>query len=261
MATDTSLPPTSTLLPSATLTEDSAHNLQITIVYDNYPYQAGLRVAWGFSAYITYQNENILFDTGGSGTYLLANMASLDIFPEGIQHVVLSHEHSDHTGGLFSLLQAGADPIVYIPPSFSYRFKNLYEDRTQLVEVRPGLDITDWAYSLGEYYGPPPEQALVINTPAGVVIITGCAHPGVGELVMAAKQQFQKEIYLVMGGFHLVDANDGRINQIIEVFHAAGVQYVAPSHCTGDHAIDLFQDAFGERFIPVGVGAVITIDN
>jgi 7,8-dihydropterin-6-yl-methyl-4-(beta-D-ribofuranosyl)aminobenzene 5'-phosphate synthase len=249
------------VLPSATLTEENAHILQITIVYDNYPFQAGLVVAWGFSAFISYQNENILFDTGGSGSHLLANMDSLNILPEGIQHVVLSHEHSDHTGGLLSLLQAGADPNVYIPPSFSYRLKNLYGDQTQLIEIRPGLDITDWAYSLGEFFGPPPEQALVIDTPSGLVIITGCAHPGVDELVLAAKGQSQKEIYLVLGGFHLGDASDGRIKQIIEEFQQAGVQYVAPSHCTGDHAIDLFRNAYGERFIPVGVGAVISIED
>jgi 7,8-dihydropterin-6-yl-methyl-4-(beta-D-ribofuranosyl)aminobenzene 5'-phosphate synthase len=276
--TDTQPPPAPSLQPSGTATEASQIStpggspsvnlsgsgdqmLQITIVYDNYPYQAGLKSAWGFSAYITYNNENILFDTGGSGTYLLSNLNSLDISPSGIQNVVLSHEHNDHTAGLQALLQAGADPKLYIPPSFTPGFKSLYQDQTRMIEVEPKLEITSWAYSLGEIFGPPPEQALVIDTREGLVIITGCAHPGVDKLIVEAKKQYQKGIYLVLGGFHLGSASDLRINQVINKFQQSEVRYVAPCHCTGDHAIEMIRDALGDKFIPVGVGAVISIES
>ena len=260
--TPTDLPPTPTLtpLPSATATEEVKKMIQITLVYDNYPYEAGLDTAWGFSAYITYKDENILFDSGGSGSLLLANLAALNIPPKGIQNVVLSHEHNDHTGGLQSLLNAGADPTLYIPPSFSRGFKNLYRNQTQMIEVSPGMTIIEGIYSLGEMPGPPPEQGLVIDTPEGLVIITGCAHPGVDKMIQEAKRQYQKEIYLVLGGFHLGNASDSRINQIITVFQQAGVKHVAPCHCTGDRAIGMFRNAFGEDFIRVGVGAVVTIE-
>ena len=261
--TATPLPPTPTPspLPTATSTEEVKTMFRIIIVYDNYPYQSGLGTAWGFSAYITSQKENILFDSGGSGSLLLSNLAALKIEPGEIQNVVLSHEHNDHTGGLQSLLNAGADPILYIPPHFSTGFKNLYRNQTQLVEVKQGTGILEGIYSLGEMSGPPPEQGLVIDTSQGLVIITGCAHPGVDRMVLEAKRQYQKDIYLVLGGFHLGNASDSRINQIIKVFQDAGVKHVAPCHCTGDRAISMFRNAFGEDFIRVGVGAVISVEN
>lgn len=262
-ATATPLPPTPTPtpLPSATATEEVKEMIRITLVYDNYPYKAGLNTAWGFSAYITYKDVNILFDSGGSGPLLLANLAALKIPPSGIQNVVLSHEHSDHTGGLQALLNVGAHPNLYIPPSFSERLKALFRNQAKMIEVSPGMSIVEGIYSLGEMPGPPPEQGLVIDTAEGLVLIAGCAHPGVDKMVLEIKRQYQKEIYLVLGGFHLGSASDARINQTIKVFQQAGVKHVAPCHCTGDRAIGMFRNAFGEDFIRVGVGAVIAIES
>lgn len=261
--TSTAPPPTATSSPqpSVTTTEEAKPEemIRITIVYDNYPYKAGLGTAWGFSAYITYQDENILFDSGGSGSLLLSNLEALKIPPSEIQNLVLSHEHNDHTGGLQSLLNAGTDPKLYIPPSFSNGFKSSYRNQAQLIEVRPGTEILNNMISTGEMTGPPPEQGLVIDTAEGLVIITGCAHPGVDAMVRQAKSLSEKEIYLVLGGFHLGNATDARVNQIISEFQRLGVKHVAPCHCTGDRAIGMFRNAFGEDFIRVGVGAVITI--
>lgn len=263
-ATATVPPPTATdiPLPTATATEEvrPPEMIRITIVYDNYPYKTGLGTAWGFSAYITYKDENILFDSGGSGALLLSNLAALEIPPRGVQNVVLSHEHNDHTGGLQYLLSAGADPNLYIPPSFSAGIKNQFRTQTQMVEVSPGMGITEQIYTIGEMPGPPPEQGLVIETSEGLVIITGCAHPGIEKMVAEAKRQYQDDIYLVLGGFHLGNASDTRINQIITEFKDMGVKNVAPCHCTGDRAIGMFRNTFGENFIPVGVGAVISIE-
>lgn len=234
--------------------------MTITIVYDNYPYQAGLGTAWGFAAVVEYRGQQVLFDTGGSGSLLLSNLAALNFDPAEIQAVVLSHEHNDHTGGLQSLLNAGADPVIYIPPSFPASFKSQFGNRVRLVESRPGTQIGERIYTTGEMQGPPPEQALVIDTPDGLVVITGCAHPGVDKMILEAKHQYKEDIYLVLGGFHLGSASDARINSIIEEFKRLGVKYAAPCHCTGDHANGMFRNAFGEEFLQVGVGAVIELE-
>ena len=260
--TETPVPPTSTPLPpSATPTKEVVEMIRITLVYDNYPYKAGLGTEWGFSAYITYKDENILFDCGGSGALLLSNLDALGIKPREIQNVVLSHEHYDHTGGLQYLLSAGAEPNLYIPPSFSAGIKNQFRSQTHMVEVKPGMELAERIYTIGEMPGPPPEQGLVIDTPEGLILITGCAHPGVDRMVLEAKRQYEKEIYLVLGGFHLGNATDARINQIINLLKEEGVQNVAPCHCTGDRAIGMFRNAFGEDFIRVGVGAVISVES
>ncbi len=255
--------PVTEITQQATETEEarSQDMITITLVFDNYPYKPGLETAWGFSAFITYQEENVLFDTGAAGNLLLKNMAALDIKPAQIQNVVLSHEHNDHTGGMQSLVSAGANPKIYLPPSFSAEFKNYYSRQVKVVEVSPGMKIIERMYSIGEMQGPPPEQALVIDTTKGLVVITGCAHPGIEKIVLRAKQEFKEDIYLVLGGFHLGSASASQVNKIIKEFNRIGVKYVAPCHCTGDQAINKFRTAFGEDFIQVGVGKVIEIEN
>jgi 7,8-dihydropterin-6-yl-methyl-4-(beta-D-ribofuranosyl)aminobenzene 5'-phosphate synthase len=105
------------------------------------------------------------------------------------------------------------------------------------------------------------EHALVIITDHGVVVITGCAHPGIVDILRRAKTLTGKEILLVMGGFHLMHDYPASIRSVIAAFEALGVQYVAPSHCTGEEAIRPFKRAFRNRYIESGVGKIITIDD
>lgn len=110
----------------------------ITIVYDNHPFDERLKTAWGFAALVEYQDHTLLFDTGGVGLTLMENMRVLGIDPGKIETVVLSHAHGDHTGGLNALLEYGAQPVVYIPPSFPVSFKKQVSKRTEVIEVAPG---------------------------------------------------------------------------------------------------------------------------
>lgn len=254
--------PTSQILPTGTVvpTEREPEMITIQIVFDNYPYQEGLDTGWGFSAFVTYKDYNVLFDTGASGSILLKNMAALNIHPDEIQNVVLSHQHNDHTAGLQQLLYAGANPKIYLPPSFSSSFKNQFSGQAEVIEVTPGLPITERISTSGEIQGSPPEQALVIDTTRGLIVITGCAHPGVENMVLAAKRYFKEEVYLVMGGFHLGSASTEEVKRIIKEFKRIGVVQVAPCHCTGDRAISQFKEAFGDNYIRLGVGAVIEIE-
>lgn len=252
--------PEDTPEPTPQPTEAEVEMITITIVFDNYPFKKGLKTAWGFSAFVTYKDQNVLFDTGASGSMLLENMSKMNINPVEVQNVVLSHSHNDHIAGMQSLLLTGADPKIYLPPSFYSSLKNQYSKQAEVIEVVPGQLIAERIYTLGEIPGSPPEQALVIDTPQGLVVITGCAHPGVEKMVLAAKRQFHEQIYLVMGGFHLGGASSTEVKQIIKEFKRIGVVHVAPCHCTGDQAINQFKEAFGDDFISVGVGAVIEIE-
>jgi len=109
------LTPEDTPEPTPQPTEAEVEMITITIVFDNYPYKKGLKTAWGFSAFVTYKDQNVLFDTGISGSILLENMSKMNINPLEVQNVVLSHEHNDHIGGLQALLSTGADPKIYLP--------------------------------------------------------------------------------------------------------------------------------------------------
>ena len=128
---------------------------------------------------------------------------------------------------------------------------------TTLVEVDEAIEISDGIYTTGQMGAGVIEQALVLSTPQGLVVVTGCAHPGIVEMVGRAKEVGGDEVYLVLGGFHLGGLNQAKVREIIANFRRLGVQKVAPCHCTGDKAIGLFRDAYRGDFIRNGVGTVL----
>jgi 7,8-dihydropterin-6-yl-methyl-4-(beta-D-ribofuranosyl)aminobenzene 5'-phosphate synthase len=234
--------------------------LTITVVYDNNEFDQRMKSAWGFSALVEYHGHTLLFDTGGDGPTLMENMRILGIDPTRIESVVLSHAHSDHTGGLSTLLEYGARPTVYLPPSFSTSYKSQVSRKTEVVEVTPGLSIAEGIYTTGEMGRSIPEQALVIQTRQGLVIITGCAHPGIVEIVEQARKIFDGPVCLVMGGFHLGSKSNAEIDTILKDFRRLGVEQVAPCHCTGDLALSMFAAEYEDDFIKAGVGKIIRME-
>jgi 7,8-dihydropterin-6-yl-methyl-4-(beta-D-ribofuranosyl)aminobenzene 5'-phosphate synthase len=232
--------------------------MTLTIVYDNNAHHAQLRTEWGFSCLVETGQNTVLFDTGGDGTILLDNMAKLDIDPQMIEAVVLSHAHGDHTGGLQALLDTGIKPTVYVLDSFSLSFKNEVRAQTKLVEVKAPLEIAPGIHTTGRVGMRIPEQALVVETTDGPIVLTGCAHPGVVEMVRRARQVVDRDPALVMGGFHLGQASTSQVETIVDELRQLGVQQVAPCHCTGDQARRLFADAFDTDCILAGVGQIVT---
>ena len=232
--------------------------MKITIVYDNRTLDPNLASAWGFSCLV---GDDLLFDTGGDGRTLLSNMAQMGIDPARIKTVVLSHAHGDHTGGLGGLLGTGVRPTVYVPRSFPARFKADVRSLTTLVEVHGPVEIRPGIHTTGEVGRGLVEQALAVETEEGLVVITGCAHPGVVEMVRRAQSVGARlpRPYLVLGGFHLGGASKRQVKRIIADFRDLGVQKAAPCHCTGDRAIEIFAEEYGEDFVRVGVGCVITV--
>jgi 7,8-dihydropterin-6-yl-methyl-4-(beta-D-ribofuranosyl)aminobenzene 5'-phosphate synthase len=251
--------PTPRGAPTGTATgpqEPSA--LRITIVYDNTAYDSRLQADWGFAAWLEYAGHVILFDTGAKGDLLLDNMAELDLDPHAIEMVVLSHEHGDHTGGLDALLDTGARPVVYAPASFSSSFKKRVSERTELVEIKAETEILPGVHSTGQL-GDLVEQALVVETGDGQVVITGCAHPGILRIVRKARRMVEGEIALVIGGFHLGQSNRSKVESIIAGFRVQGVRQASPAHCTGERAIAMFAEAYGEDYVKAGAGRVIAV--
>jgi 7,8-dihydropterin-6-yl-methyl-4-(beta-D-ribofuranosyl)aminobenzene 5'-phosphate synthase len=103
------------------------------------------------------------------------------------------------------------------------------------------------------------EQALIVDTSQGLVVITGCAHPDIANMAEHATKYLDKNIYLLMGGFHLAGRSGTEIREIIQRLKALDVKKVAPSHCTGDTAIHMFREAWKEDFLEGGLGADIEV--
>ena len=234
--------------------------LRLHVVFNNVPYKAGLKTSWGFSCLIEGLDKTILFDTGGNGDILLSNMQRLGLDTEGVDAVVLSHIHTDHTGGLGAFLAHNPDVTVYMPESFPASFQQEVIRLGAATEAvsRP-RQLMASVYSTGEMGWTIKEQALIVDTREGLIVITGCAHPNVADMADQAKTYLGKNIYLLMGGFHLGGSSDTEIRAIITHLKALGVKKVAPSHCTGDNAIRMFRDEWADDFVEGGLGAIIEL--
>jgi len=233
--------------------------ISITTVYDNYQVDPKLTTSWGFGCIIRTPKKAILFDTGGDSSILLSNMEKMNIDPKDIDVVVISHIHGDHVGGLNGFLERNGKVKVYIPASFpnSWR-KKIKSFGTEYQDVKDSVQISDNVYTTGEMGTWIKEQSLVLNGKKGLIVLTGCAHPGVVNIAKKAKQMLaDKNIYLVMGGFHLSSASDSKLKSIIKEFRDIGVQKVAPSHCSGDRCREMFREEYKEDYIESGVGKII----
>lgn len=246
-------------VPAAEGREPGA-GVTIDVIYDNNPYDRSLMTAWGFSCVVRLPQKVILFDTGGEGLTLLYNMGELGIDPGEIDIVVLSHIHGDHVGGLASFLQHKSDVTVYMPISFTQRLKDEVRlSGAKIEEVGGARELFEGAFTTGELNEGIKEQSLVLRTPQGLVVITGCAHPGVVNMVRKAKEISGDRVHLVLGGFHLGGASVSKIESIIENFVDLGVERVALCHCSGERARSLFKEHFGQNYIECGIGRRMSI--
>ena len=239
---------------------ETSSNVMITIVYDNNEFDKNLKTAWGFSCLVELEDKKILFDTGGDSPTLLNNMEKLKMDLKEIDIVVLSHIHGDHTGGLTGVLEKNPDVTVYIPKSFPSSFKNEIKSYgAKFVDVDNPIKIFDGIYTTGELGTWIKEQSLIIKTDKGLVVITGCAHPGIMNIVRKTKEVTKEDLYLVIGGFHLGGASDADLMQIVNVFRELNVKKVGPCHCSGDRCRELFEEEYKDDFIEVGVGREIKV--
>ncbi len=235
-------------------------NITLTTVYDNYLTNQKLKTGWGFSCLVETKDKTLLFDTGADSETLLYNMEKLKIKPEDVDIIVLSHIHQDHIGGLSGFLEKNSNVIVYLPESFPANFKNDIKARkARVIEVNNATRIIEGVYSTGQLGTFIKEQSLLIATEKGLVIITGCAHPGIVNIIEKAKQLTNQDIYLVIGGFHLSSARDSKLREIINSFRKLEVEKVAPCHCSGNRCRELFEQEYKDNFVSNGVGKIIEI--
>ena len=232
--------------------------MNLRIIFDKFAENNQLYTGWGVSFLV---DDRILFDTGEKGCWLLKNMDILKVDPEKIEAVVISHDHWDHTGGLWDLLQIKKGLTVYACPGFSREFKDrVAEYNGNLVESETFTEISPDIFVTGEIAGIYKEsiiaeQSLVIKSSGKISVITGCAHPGVMNILDAVRNVFQdSEINTVLGGFHLKDRDERFIETVADGLSCSGVRKVGATHCSGDNAEAILKKMYGDNFIKIVTG-------
>jgi 7,8-dihydropterin-6-yl-methyl-4-(beta-D-ribofuranosyl)aminobenzene 5'-phosphate synthase len=269
---------------------------RITILYDAFGESSRLGRDWGFAALIEYGGKRILFDTGNDADVFLRNVKHLGVDLRRLDFVVISHRHGDHTAGLADLLKVNPRVKVYAPkdggggvfgtalPASFYRREPSLPDhqryfhgqsrdpiilgshwpRTRFalvdstLEVAPGVAIVS---TVSEKPGTIEmrELSLAIRTPAGLILIVGCSHPGI-ETILTASKTLAERVHLIVGGLHLVSTPDAEVDRVVTALHDQWrVERIAPGHCTGEPAFLALQRVFGKEYVYAGLGRVLEL--
>lgn len=211
--------------------------MKITIIYDNEVWKEGLAADWGFACLVEAHGKRILFDTGAKGSILLNNMKLLGIDPVVVEEVFISHAHWDHTGGLQDILEK--NPVtVYVPSSYRGA-----RGAKEVIEIKESIKIHDHIFSTGELKDT--EQSLVVETEKGLVIIAGCSHPGVGNILSAASRLGKPSA--IIGGLH----------GFKEFELLKDLDLICPTHCTQFKSE--IESLYPEKCVSGGAGRVIEI--
>jgi 7,8-dihydropterin-6-yl-methyl-4-(beta-D-ribofuranosyl)aminobenzene 5'-phosphate synthase len=271
------------------------HVDRITVLYDAFGKTPGMEKDWGYSALIEYGGKRILFDTGNNAETLAKNAKAKGVDLSHLDFAVLSHRHGDHMGGMEYLLRTNPNVKIYapkegfgvyggsLPGSFYRRDTSLpaeqrYYDGSppqvmtfgsawprahfQLVdettEIAPGIHlislVSDKPGTLELR-----ELSLAIDTPDGIVLVVGCSHPGIENIVRTAAT-FNSHIHMIAGGLHLVTATDADIDKVVSSLHDTWkVDLIAPGHCTGEPAFAALRRAFGDHYLYAGLGTQLSL--
>jgi 7,8-dihydropterin-6-yl-methyl-4-(beta-D-ribofuranosyl)aminobenzene 5'-phosphate synthase len=236
--------------------------MNIKLIAEGFTAWQGFIRRWGISFLI---GEDILFDTFGDPKVFLRNLRRMKIDGVKIRHIIISHDHWDHLAGLWPFLEKYKDATVYICPGFSSETKNRIASLgLRVVEAAGPLEIKKGIYTTGQIKGVYAgqdiyEQAVIIKITQGLAIVTGCAHPGIAVIVDEVKKHFGEPIFLIAGGFHLINAPKKVIDKIIRALKFIGVQKVVPMHCTGKRATKAMCEAFGQGFVRIREGKSLEV--
>ena len=269
--------------------------MTITVLIENHKDRNTIREEHGISLHVEHNGVHTLMDTGRSGAFV-DNASELGIDIAAVDHLVISHGHNDHTGGIERFFEANASAPVYLAPGAheeKYSLKRTipqfigtdrgvlepHADRLSYVseptELRGGVLVSPiperpdpepvgngHLYVLrSEGRIPDPfddERFVLIEHADGAVLLTGCSHAGIVNIVREAQRRLgNTPLTHVIGGFHLVGESEERIREIAQQLQ--DIPHIYTGHCTGTEAYEILRAELGSRVRYASGGSQFTV--
>jgi 7,8-dihydropterin-6-yl-methyl-4-(beta-D-ribofuranosyl)aminobenzene 5'-phosphate synthase len=179
-------------------------SFEVKIVYDNLCHEKSFLMGFGFSTliYNHFTQNYLLFDTGAKSDVLFNNIKMFNVNISDIKKVIISHSHLDHAGSLRDIYTENPEIEIYVPKSNENAFKRAYLN-AKIYGASSLMEIERNIYSSGHFdWSHINEQALFLKTRENeIIIVVGCAHPGLEQFILKAKE-LNNKIKAVIGGFH-----------------------------------------------------------
>ena len=239
-------------------------SVKIKTIEDNDVWTKGFSSTWGISLHVETFKENekhtVLMDTSGSFETFDKNVSKLDIDLTAVEAVFISHWHGDHMGALNQVLPLIKHSIpVYVPNADSSGMREIKNANGNPVVCSEPTEFLDGLMSTGEMSKGISEHSLIINVEdKGLVVLTGCSHPGIINILKRAREvSGVDKVYAVMGGFHISGTNVGvKVGKFLKELN---VEIVSPCHCTNQDARNGIAKIVREEHVKIGSGKIITI--
>lgn len=233
-------------------------------------------------SFLIENKEKILFDTGQTFEVLNHNMNVIGEDLKDISKIFISHGHYDHTGPLLKVWELSNAMIYGHPSIFDEKYKKTTANpknigipytKEQLPEIsfsKDSIELSPNIFTTGEIERTfdfekvsnifqkkmgntfiqdeiQDDQSLIIKTPVGGVVILGCNHAGLLNTIEHSKDVIGDDIFLVLGGTHLVSADDNKIAKTIDYLKKYGITLFG-FHCTGDYASSKLRSALDKMY-------------
>ena len=278
--------------------------MKVTVLMENTALEGcGLTPEHGLSLYIEYRGRKLLLDAGSSGKFA-DNAQALGVDLTAVELAALSHGHYDHADGLRRFFQVNDRAKVYARPGAAGPYFSMRTDgpcfigihREIFAQSQDRFVSVDGLYPLmeGAWLAPDPvqapdgsgrsdgllfkrgeddfipddfrhEQSLVLEGEKGLVVFNSCSHSGIVPIVREVLDQLPgKQVYAVVGGFHMAAKGQGALNctpeyvfQVAGALKELGVEELHTGHCTGEAAFALLRERFGPGCHALSAGQVL----